>query len=87
MNDRTPERTEREDIGCLKAIEMFYAYMDGELGGSESLAEFEHHLEHCRSCFSRAEFEGLLTERLRALASQPAPDALRRRLRILMDNF
>lgn len=78
---------EREDIGCLKAIEMFYAYLDGELGDPESIADFEHHLEHCRSCFSRAEFEGLLTERLKAVAAERAPDGLRRRLRILMDNF
>lgn len=77
----------REDIGCLKAIEMFYAYIDGELDDAESVAEFEHHLEHCRSCFSRAEFEGLLTERLRAVAAERASDALKRRLRILMDTF
>ena len=77
----------REDIGCLKAIEMFYAYIDGELDDPESVAEFEHHLEHCRSCYSRAEFEGLLTDRLRALATERAPESLRRRLRILMDSF
>jgi mycothiol system anti-sigma-R factor len=83
----THDEHAHEDIGCLKAIEMFYAYMDGELADTESVAEFEHHLEHCRSCFSRAEFEGLLTERLRKLAAERAPDALRDRLRILMDNF
>ena len=77
----------REDIGCLQAIEMFHAYLDGELGDAESVADFEHHLEHCRGCFSRAEFEGLLTERLKGLAAQPAPDALRRRMRTLMDSF
>ena len=80
-------RNERQDIGCLKAIEMFYDYVDGELDESEPLAEFEHHLEHCRSCFSRAEFEGLLTERLKALAAERASDGLRRRMRILMDSF
>ena len=87
MSDHTRDPGEREDIGCLKAIEMFYAYIDGELPEAESVAEFEHHLEHCRSCFSRAEFEGLLTDRLRTLAAEQAPDGLRRRLRILMDNF
>ena len=78
---------EREDIGCLEAIEMFHAYMDGELGDPEEIADFEHHLEHCRSCFSRAEFEGLLTERLKSVASERASDTLRRRMRTLMDNF
>jgi anti-sigma factor (TIGR02949 family) len=87
MSEHKHEEKEREDVDCLVAIEMFYAYMDGELDDPESVAEFEHHLEHCRSCFSRAEFEGLLTERLRKAATERAPDALRDRLRILMDNF
>lgn len=78
---------EREDIGCLEAIEMFYAYLDGELDDAGSIADFEHHLEHCRGCFSRLEFENLLTERLRKAATGRASDALRRRLRILMENF
>lgn len=79
--------SEHEDIGCLQAIEMFYAYLDGELGDVEAVADFEHHLEHCRSCFTRAEFEGLLTDRLKEIASARASDDLRRRLRILTDNF
>jgi anti-sigma factor (TIGR02949 family) len=77
----------REDIGCLKAIEMFYAYLDGELDDPESTADFEHHLEHCRSCFSRTEFENLLTERLKTVAAERASSGLRNRLRVLMDNF
>ena len=87
MSGPEQDRDRHEDIGCLQAIEMFYAYVDGELGDAESVADFEHHLEHCRSCFSWKEFEGLLTERLREVTSERAPDALRRRLRILMDNF
>lgn len=78
---------ERDDIGCLKALEMFYSYLDQELTDPESVAEFEHHLEHCRSCYSRAEFEGLLTERLKAAAGTRAPIALRNRLRGLMSDF
>ncbi len=77
----------REDIGCLEAIEMFYAYLDGELDDPESIADFEHHLEHCRSCFSRAEFEDLLTKQLKTIGAQRASDRLRNRLRILMGNF
>ena len=76
-----------KDIGCLKAIEMFYEYIDRELVDEESLAEFEYHLEHCRSCYTRAEFEGLLTERLRKLAGAQASDELKKRVQILMENF
>ncbi|HSM08915.1 MAG TPA: zf-HC2 domain-containing protein [Gemmatimonadota bacterium] len=74
------------DIGCLQAIELFHAYLDGELD-PVSTAEIEHHLDHCRGCYSRAEFEGLLTARLRAVAAETAPEGLRTRLRRLMDEF
>ncbi len=86
---RTPDQKEehREDIGCLKAIEMFYAYIDGEIDDPESVADFEHHLEHCRSCYSRAEFERLLAERLKSAAAERASHGLRKRLRTLMENF
>lgn len=76
----------RADIGCLKAIELFYEYLDGELDGV-SASDMEHHLEHCRGCYTRAEFEGLLTVRLEAVAAAKAPDALRARLRHLMNEF
>jgi len=83
---RTPRDDDRHDIGCLQALEMFYAYLDGELE-PDSVEDFEHHMAHCRSCYSRAELEGLITERLRAAAARPTPDALKRRLRILLDNL
>ena len=86
---KTPEKIHdhREDIGCLKAIEMFYAYLDGELEDPEAIAQFEHHLEHCRSCYSRTEFEDLLMARLKAAGSERAPDILKSHLRVLMKNF
>ena len=87
MPQHPPGGDERHDIGCLKAIEVFYAYVDGQLTDQESVLDFEHHLTHCRSCYSRAEFERLLTERIKSLAAERASDVLKRRLRILMDQF
>ena len=75
------------DIGCLRAIEAFYAYLDGELEDPAAIADFEHHLEHCRSCFSRIEFEKALNERMRKTAKHESPDALRKRVGKLMDKF
>jgi anti-sigma factor (TIGR02949 family) len=76
-----------QDIGCLRAIEAFYAYLDGELEDPATIADFEHHLEHCRSCFSRVEFEKALNERMRKSAKRETPDALRKRVDKLMDKF
>ena len=49
--------------------------------------DFERHVAHCRSCFTRAELEGLLNQRLRELAQDRAPDRLKSRLRDLMGRF
>lgn len=76
-----------DDIGCLAAIEAFYAYLDGELDDPKSIADFEDHMSHCRSCFSRAEIERLLTQRMRESADGSAPKSLQSRLRNLMDEF
>lgn len=84
MNDHDhPEH----DIGCLQAIEAFYAYLDGELDDPESIAGFERHLGHCRSCFSRTELEKALSDRIRKSAREESPAMLRDRVRKLMDKF
>ena len=75
------------DIGCLRAIEAFYAYLDGELDDPESIADFEHHLGHCRSCFSRVEMEKALNRRMQQSAKKESPEALRERVSKLMDKF
>ncbi len=75
------------DIGCMRAIEAFYAYLDGELDDLESIADFEHHLGHCRSCFSRIEIEKALNERMRKSARRESSEALRERVGKLMEKF
>ena len=86
MNSKT-ESDKHEDIGCLQAIEAFYAYLDGELDDPKSVSNFEHHMSHCRSCFSRAEVEKLLTERMRQSGTSAAPQELRSRIRRLVDEL
>ena len=78
---------DHDDIGCLEAIEAFYAYLDGELSDPGAIEDFEHHMSHCRSCFSRAEVERLLNERMQQAGTSRAPDQLRRRVRRLLDEF
>jgi anti-sigma factor (TIGR02949 family) len=77
----------KHDIGCLEALEAFYAYLDGELDNPDSIADFEHHLEHCRSCYSRIEMEKVLNERMRRSARHESPEALRERVDKLMNKF
>ena len=77
----------KHDIGCLQAIEALYAYLDGELEDPESVEEFERHLSHCRSCFSRIEMEKALSKRLRGTTKRRSPEELRDRVRKLMNEF
>ena len=81
------ESHSHDDIGCLAAIEAFYSYLDGELSNPKAIEDFEHHMSHCRSCFSRAEVERLLNERMRESGTSAAPKDLRDRVRRLMDEF
>jgi mycothiol system anti-sigma-R factor len=85
--NKTKDPEHHEDIGCLEAIEAFYTYLDGELDDPQAVAEFEHHMSHCRSCYSRSEVEKLLTSRMRESAKESAPQELQDRLRKLMGEF
>ena len=87
MSDINDDNHPQHDIGCLQAIEAFYAYLDGELDDPESIAGFEHHLSHCRSCFSRTEMEQALTARIRTSVQRESPELLRARVRRLIDKF
>jgi anti-sigma factor (TIGR02949 family) len=86
MNKQT-NKPEVEEIDCLEAIDSLYTYLDGELNDSETLAKFKHHLSHCKSCYSRSELEGVISERIKAAGKDKAPESLQDRLRDLMDKL
>lgn len=73
-------------IECEEAIRKLLEYLDGELDeGSQS--QVEKHLETCRGCYSRAEFERRLRGLVAKTGSAPAPASLRLRVRGLMKRF
>ena len=79
--------TDTDDIGCLEAIEALYAYLDGEIRDPVQLHAIEHHLGHCRSCFSRMELERTLANHARESAASKAPEALQERLKGLLEKL
>lgn len=79
------EGTELE-IDCEEALRRLAEYLDGELGDREDAA-VRHHLETCRSCWSRAEFERRLRTRLVELREGEVPADFERRMRKLIQNF
>lgn len=76
-----------EEIDCAEAIGHLYAYLDGELTDKVALAQFEEHLEHCKSCFSRAQLEGALSNRLKSLYKDEVPDSLQDKLKNIIDKL
>jgi anti-sigma factor (TIGR02949 family) len=73
-------------INCEEALRRLFDYVDAELAG-EPQREMEQHLERCRSCFSRLEFEKRLKAHTAELGQEPVSDELERRVRALLDSF
>lgn len=90
-NESGHGHSHEHDIGCLDAIEGLYAWLDNQLDNPESIANIEEHIRHCSSCYSRAEVEKLLTDRMRKTTREDqqsrAPAALQDRLKKLMDRL
>lgn len=73
-------------LTCEEVIQQLMAYLDHEIDGAAA-ANIEHHLEACRGCFSRAEFERHLKEHVHAAGSQTAPATLRARIKQIVEKF
>lgn len=83
MNKDDAEHTR---ISCEEVIAHLFAYLDDEID-PEKRAYIESHLEECRACFSRAEFEKALRAKVKQLGDKEAPAKLRQRVRGVLDQF
>lgn len=73
-----------ETMGCEEALRRLADYLDHELEPTDA-RQVEKHLKRCRSCFSRAEFERKLKERIRRdLGVQAVPHEFEERIRGLL---
>lgn len=73
-------------IDCDEALRALAAFLDGELHG-DALEGYERHLEACRSCFSRAEFERRLKVEIYRLRRDEIPPRFERRVHHLLSSF
>jgi mycothiol system anti-sigma-R factor len=73
-------------INCEKALRHLFEYIDRDLD-QDLQAQMEQHMEHCRSCFSRLEFEQTLKQHLHNSSTEHAPDSLRDRVGSLLREF
>jgi mycothiol system anti-sigma-R factor len=80
------DRFEYTRISCEEVIAHLFAYLDNETDPAKR-TDIERHLEACRACFSRAEFEKALRAKISQLADKEAPATLRQRMKALLDQF
>jgi mycothiol system anti-sigma-R factor len=73
-------------IDCEEALRRLFEYLDAELRG-ESQREMDQHLERCRSCFSRVEFEKRLKTYTAEAGREPVPSDLELRIRKVLSGF
>jgi anti-sigma factor RsiW len=73
-------------INCEEALRVLAEYLDGELDRLAG-ADVAVHLDRCRSCYSRSEFERRLKERVGALREAPVPAPFENRIRELLVSF
>jgi anti-sigma factor (TIGR02949 family) len=75
-----------KNINCNEALERIFDYVDNYLKEKPRI-EFERHLETCRHCFDRIEFEKLLKSKIRSLQPKAVSDRLRKRVDDLLNQF
>jgi mycothiol system anti-sigma-R factor len=80
MND------EIKTIKCEEAIRMMLEYLDDELH-SHDHDSMEEHLESCRSCYSRMEFEQRLKGMVKHVVTDKAPVALNQRIKKIVKGY
>jgi anti-sigma factor (TIGR02949 family) len=71
---------------CEDALRLLAAHLDRELD-APTHEQVERHLEACRSCYSRAEFETRLKASLAALGHEPVRRQLADRVQTLIREF
>ena len=71
---------------CEDVLHELLAYLDREVDAATAAA-IDRHLEDCRGCFSRAQFERKLKAHLRAAGEKRAPERLRARVKDILDRF
>jgi anti-sigma factor (TIGR02949 family) len=74
------------EIDCAQALKRLVELVDRELGDAEREV-IERHLQTCRSCLSRAEFERALKSKLRGLSHGDVPSKTLDRITALMEEF
>lgn len=73
-------------ISCEEVLEHLVAYLDREID-ADAAAAIEQHLQDCRACFSRAEFERKFKAKVHAAGAAAVPARLQARIKRIVETF
>ena len=71
---------------CDKILERVWDYLDRETN-ADGLAEIKKHLDLCRPCFSRIEFQKILREKMRSHTHHVCPEKLKQRIKSIIELY
>ena len=73
-------------MDCEEALRLLAAFLDDELP-ADTRAGVDRHLERCRSCFSRADFERRLKAEIARVGREDVTPVFEERVRRLLADF
>jgi len=74
-------------VNCKESLRKIYEFLDGDLEKVSS-AEIEVHINCCRHCWDRFEFEKQLKTLIKkSCCKEICPDTLRKRIEALLDKY
>jgi anti-sigma factor RsiW len=76
----------QRSIGCEQAVRLLATFLDGELDPLDH-GDVERHLQACRGCYSRWEFERQLKQQLVAAGRREPDLRFAQRIRDLVRQF
>ena len=79
-------KNENKNISCEEVISMLFDYLDGALAGKTE-AEIEKHLEDCKGCLRKVEFQLELKKRFSKLRDEITSKDLNNKINKLINSF
>lgn len=73
-------------LSCEQVLQGLWEYMDSEMGPTD-VEHVKKHLDLCRSCFSRLEFEKRLREEMKKKTNHCCPEKVKARIKNLLELF
>ncbi|MFN0117029.1 MAG: zf-HC2 domain-containing protein [Elusimicrobiota bacterium] len=71
---------------CEKILHSIWEYLDGETTVA-SKNDVDKHLELCRGCFSRFEFEKTLREQMKNKTFKSCPESIKKKIQDLIKRY